>query len=105
MRDEDKPFVMVRRGRFSFSITPRGREGWLRFALWMAPLPPILLAFVLYAKVSEGTPAFFLGLALFIAAMVGWNIAMIRWMKARAEVIDVEELPKLKREADRKGRR
>jgi hypothetical protein len=27
------------------------------------------------------------------------------WMKARAEVVDIEELLKLKREADRKARR
>lgn len=104
MRDEDKPFVMVRRGRFSFSITPRGSTGWAQFALWMAPLPAIILAFVHFAKANEGTPAFFAGLAVFIAAMIGWNLAMIRWMKARAEIIDVEELLKLRREKGRGGR-
>lgn len=104
MRDEDKPFVMVRRGRFSFSITPRGANGWMQFGIWMALMGATVLAFVRYAGAHEGTANFPVGLALFIAAMVGWNLAMIWWMKGRAEVIDVEELLKLKREADRKQR-
>jgi hypothetical protein len=36
--------------------------------------------------------------------MLAWTVGGIWWMKARAEVVDLQELLKLKRELDRKKR-
>ncbi len=105
MRDEDKPFVLYRRGPMNFNIVPRGTKGWVQFGIWMALLAPPTIAFILYAEAYEGTPQFFVALGLFLFATLVWSLAGIWWMKARAEVVDVEALLKLKREAERKGRR
>ena len=105
MRDADKPFVMYRRGRFNFTIVPRGIAGWLQFAVWMALLVPLTGWFVVHAEATEGTPQFVTGLVLFLGAMLVWSVAMIWWMKARAEVVDLQEMLKLKREQERKSRR
>lgn len=102
MRDSDKPFVMYRRSRFNFNIVPRGAKGWALFAAWMVPLAPLLIVFARYAEMLEGTPMFAVALGLFLLALAGWTIAMIVWMRARAEVIDVNEVIRQKREAERK---
>jgi len=105
MREEDKPFVMYRRGALNFTIVPRGMKGWTQFAVWMALLVPLLLWFTHYvAKHSEG-PDFTIGLAIYLGGMLAWTVGGIWWMKARAEVVDLQELLKLKREQDRKRRR
>ena len=105
MRDEDKPFVLYRRGPMNFNIVPRGAKGWVQFAIWMALLAPPTIAFILYAEAHEGTPRFFVGLGLFLLVTLAWSVGGIWWMKARAEVVDVEELVRLKREAERQSRR
>ena len=104
MRDQDKPFVLYRKGPMNFTIVPRGISGWTQFGVWMALLVPMVIVFTIYAEALEGTPAFWLALAMFIAATLVWSIAMIAWMKARAEVVDVQELLRLKRQNDRKQR-
>jgi hypothetical protein len=104
MRDEDKPFVLYRKGPMNFTIVPRGTKGWVQSIIWMALLVPLLLWFIDYiAKHSEG-PAFTIGLALYLGGMLVWTVGGIWWMKARAEVVDLQELLKLKRELDRKKR-
>jgi len=107
MRDEDKPFVMVRRGRWHFTIMPRGARGWTQFAVWMAAFAVPTIAFAVYGERVEGQPRFWVALALYLASVLVWSLASLRWMKARAEIIDVEDLMKLKRETERKrhGRR
>lgn len=105
MRDEDKPFVLYRKGPMNFTIVPRGARGWLQFSAWMALLVPMMIVFTVFAKANEGTPAFFVGLALFVGATLVWSLAMILWMRARAEVVDVNALLKLKREEDRNRQR
>lgn len=105
MRDEDKPFVLYRRGPGNFTIMPRGRKGWMLTVLWVALLMPVVAAFGAYAEGHEGEPAFFIALGLFLAAMLVWTLAMVRWMKARAEVVDVGQMLALKREAERKTKR
>lgn len=104
MRDEDKPFVLYRKGPMNFTIVPRGLKGWLQFSAWMALLVPVLIVFTIHAEATEGTPAFFVGLALFVGATLVWSLAMVLWMRARAEVVDVNALLKLKREEERKRR-
>jgi biotin transporter BioY len=105
MRDENKPFVMYRRSRWNFSIVPRGTAGWRQFAAWLAVYLVPTIAFSLYAERFEGTPKMWIALALFLAGTMVWSIAGIRWMMARAEVIDVTDMLRQKREKDRRRRR
>jgi hypothetical protein len=104
MRDEDKPFMMYRRGTLNFTIVPRGVKGWTQFAVWMALLVPLMLWFASYAAEHGEGPDFYIGLALYLGGMLAWTVGGIWWMKARAEVVDLQELLKLKRELDRKKR-
>lgn len=109
MRDQDKPFVLYRRGPWNFTIMPRGTMGWTQFGVWMALFGVLTIGFAVYAESQEGGPEswpeFWVALAAYLAAVLLWSLASIRWMKARAEVIDVEAMLKLKREQERKGRR
>jgi hypothetical protein len=105
MREQDKPFVMYRRGPWNFTIVPRGKAGWTQFGAWMAVFAVPTIAFALYAESVEGRPEFWVALALYLAATLVWSIASIRWMMARAEVIDIEKLLRQQREAERKQRR
>jgi hypothetical protein len=104
MRDQGKPFVLYRKGPMNFSIVPRGSRGWTQFGVWMVVFAVPTIAFAIYAEAHEGRPGFWVALALYLAATLIWSLASIWWMKARAEVVDVNELLKLKREADRKKR-
>jgi hypothetical protein len=104
MRDEDKPFVLYRTSRWEFKIVPRGRKGWLALIIWNVLALPMILGFSLYLIEHPAGPAFAIGIALFVIAMTIWAVGGIWWMKARAEVVDVAELLKLKHEAERKRR-
>lgn len=105
MRDEDKPFILTRYGRWSFKIAPRNGEGWRQTLIWMALLAPITGGFVWFVSHNPEGTAFHIALALYVAAMAAWSAGGTMWMKARADVVDIDELLKLKREAERKGRR
>lgn len=102
MRDDDKPFVMYRRGPWNFTIAPRGAKGWMQFGLWMALLAPPTIGFVLYAEAREGRSAFYVAFALYMLFTLVWTLAGIWWMKACAEVVDVEAMLRQKREAERR---
>lgn len=104
MRDEDKPFILTRYGRWSFKIAPRNAKGWRQTLIWMALLAPITCGFVWFVSNNPEGTAFHIGLALYVAAMTAWSAGGIMWMKPRAEVVDIEELLKLKREIDAKRR-
>jgi len=104
MRDEDKPFILYRSGRWNFKIMPRGRDGWRQTLIWMALLAPITGGFFWFASNTPEGPAFKLGLVVYLVAMAAWGTGGTMWMKARAEVVDIEELLKLKREVDAKRR-
>jgi hypothetical protein len=105
MRDADKPFVMYRRSAWNFTIMPRGRSGWTQFAAWMVVFALPTIAFAVYAERFEGTPHVWTALALYLAGVMVWSIASLRWMKARAEVIDVTDMLRQKRQNDRRPRR
>lgn len=104
MRDKDKPFVMVRRSRWSFTIMPRGRKGWAQFSAWMAVFAVPTIAFAVYGEHLEGRPEFWVALALYLAAVLVWSLASMRWVMARAEVIDVEKLLRDQRKAESRQR-
>ena len=104
MRDEDKPFICYKQG-WNMKITPRNAEGWRLLALWMVPFFAATGLFVWIGFQaekhgwSESSIALlaFLG---FLPATLIWTIVMIRWMKARSEIIDVNGLIEIKREQD-----
>lgn len=54
----------------------------------------------LVSEHPEGT-AVHIALAVYVGAMVAWGAGGTMWMKARAEGVDIDELLKLKREAER----
>lgn len=104
MRDEDKPFILTRYGRWSFKIAPRNGKGWRQTLVWMVLLAPITGGFAWFASGQPEGSTLHFGLALYLIAMVAWGTGGMMWMKARAEVVDLQELLKLKRELDRKKR-
>ena len=104
MREQDKPFVMYRRGPWNYTIMPRGTAGWTQFAAWMAVFAVPTIAFAIYGEGLKGRPEFWAALALYLAGVLVWSLASIRWMKARAEVVDVEKLIRQQRELERKKR-
>lgn len=105
MREEDKPFVLYRKGPYNFTIVPRGVKGWAQFGVWIALLVPPSIAFAVYAEANEGRPEFWVALAVYLVATLIWSLAAISWMRARAEVVDVAVMLKLKREQERKQSR
>ncbi len=102
MRDQDKPFVLHRRGPWNFTIIPRRISGWAQFCVWMALLVPLLLWFEGYNAAHRKDSGLYTGLAVFIAGMTAWTVGGIWWMKARAEIVDVAEILRQKREIEGK---
>ena len=106
MRDEDKPFVCYRRGRWSMKIEPRGAEGWRLMGMWCVPFLLLTGGHVWLVSGLAGNDALINWTTLgFVVLTVLWAIAMIRWMLARAEVINLDDLLALKRAQDQDKRR
>lgn len=103
MHEQDKPFVMYRRGSWNFTIAPRGKAGWTQFGAWMVVFLVPTMVFAIYAESLNGRPEFWVAVALYLVWTLVWSRASIRWMKARAEVVDVEELLKREQERSRRG--
>lgn len=109
MRDEDKPFVCYKQG-WNIKITPRNAEGWRLFAIWMVPFFTAIGVFVWISVVAEKhgwreSSILLIALLGFLPAILIWVVTMIRWMKARSEIVDFEELLQIKREQDRAKKR
>jgi hypothetical protein len=104
MREEDKPFILTRYGWGGFNIEPRNARGWRLMLTWLALPLPLIGGFALFAEKQSESPAFAAVLAVFIFAMALWGIGGVMWMRARAEVVDVQALLRLKREQERKQR-
>ncbi|OYX64225.1 MAG: hypothetical protein B7Y88_11680 [Sphingomonadales bacterium 32-64-17] len=103
MRDEDKPYVCIRHG-WIVQITPRNGAGWRGLIAWMALLALLTGGYVALAATEPG-PDVMLALAgAFLVLVAGWAWAMIRWMKARSEFVDMNDLEAFKR-SQRKSRR
>lgn len=101
MRDEDKPFICYQQGRWNMKIVPRNAAGWWAFVLWMVGFFAMAGLFVLFMNGEPTKGTMIAMLILYVVATTAWAIAMIRWMKARSEIIDMEDLLALKRERDR----
>jgi hypothetical protein len=104
MRDEDKPFVLYRSGKGSFKIQPRNARGWRIMAVWIALSMVPTGLFIWFATRHPEGPVHLAGLGVYLLTLLIWIIASVRWMKARAEEVDLEALLKLKREAERQQR-
>jgi hypothetical protein len=105
MRDEEKPFICYKTGRWSFKIEPRNAEGWRATALWLAGLIPIGGSSMWITANRPTGILLWLYIGLFTVAMLLWAVGMIRWMKARSEIVDIDELLQIKRERDAEQRR
>ena len=105
MRDEDKPFVCYKHGGWSMKIVPRNAAGWRATALWTLGLLPTIGLFTAFLATEPGLAWEIAAVAILLLATLVWVVAMIRWMKARSEVVDMEDLLRLKREADRQRAR
>lgn len=104
MRDEDKPFICYKQG-WNIKITPRSAEGWRLFAMWMVPFFAATGLFVAISMQAEkhgwsDNSILLIALLGFLPTTLIWVIAMIRWMLARSEIIDVNGLVEIKREQD-----
>lgn len=105
MRDKERPFVMYRRGSGSFTIVPRGAAGWFQFAVWLALLGPLVVWFAEHAETDPDGADFYILVFLFCAGVLGWLIAGLWWMTARAKVVDVVVLKRDREMAERKRQR
>jgi uncharacterized membrane protein len=113
MREEDKPFICYRQGKWGMKIVPRGGAGWRLMAYWTGLFLAILGLFILASTVMEANGKSDNQIALlivppFLVATLIWTVAMIRWMYVRSEIIDMEELIAIKRARDaaaKRGRR
>ncbi len=105
MRDKGKPFVLYRRGPMNFTIVPRGVKGWLQFGVWLALLVPMILRFADQHARDDAGSQFYAALGVFLFGLLFWSIAMIWWMIARADVVDVPVRLRDKQRGARKRRR
>lgn len=109
MRDEDKPFIYYKSGS-GVKISPRNAAGWRAFAVWMIAFFGATGVFVWTTAVAENAgwsdSKILLFLTLpFLLVTALWAFAMIRYMKARSEIVDMDSLIQLKREQDAKKKR
>lgn len=104
MAESDKPFVCIK-GRWSIKIQPRGAEGWKFTALWFLPFLIIMAIFLLAMRAHPSPAQAATYTTLHLVAVGIWVWRMIVWMKARSEVIDIDELLELKRQQDEANRR
>jgi hypothetical protein len=105
MRDQEKPFILTRYRWGGFNIEPRNARGWRLMLTWLALPLPLIGGFALFTEKQPDSPAFAAVLAVFVLAMAIWAIGGIIWMRARAEVVDVQALLRLKREQEHKQSR
>jgi hypothetical protein len=105
MRDEDKPFIYYQHGRWSFRIAPRNARGVRASILWVMALAPIVALFIWAMNTAPNSRIMGFYTAIYVAAMLAWSIAMLRWMKARSEIVNFEELMQIKRERDAVNKR
>lgn len=109
MRDEDKPFVYYKTGS-GFKISLRNAAGWRASAVWMfaffGATGILVWATVAAEKAGwEDSKMLLLVTAPFLCVTAIWVFAMIRYMKARSEIVDMDSLIQLKRELDRNKKR
>ena len=91
MRNEEKPFVMYRSSNGRFRVTPRNAQGRRQTYAWEAILLGLVGLFVWFMSREPSGPELYLGFAGFLSATAACLIGMMRWMRARAEIIDLDK--------------
>lgn len=104
MRDQDKPFICYKQG-WSIKIVPRNAQGWRWLGLWLAAYGLLLAGYLAVAAALTDDSAVTAAIVGFLAISGMWAFAMIRWMLARSEVLNLKELIELKRKRDRESNR
>ena len=104
MAEQDKPFVCYKSG-WSLKITPRNAAGWRALLVWMLALALLTAPFVWLIARQHSDAQVAAYVTGYVLLTVGWSLTMMRWMYLRSEVIDIDELLKLKRELDARKRR
>ncbi|MCC6926330.1 hypothetical protein [Novosphingobium sp.] len=106
MADSDKPYICYKSG-LSMKITPRNAAGWRGLIAWLAGLtiPTGLFVWLMASNPTAGQAT--AATTGYVLATLGWAAAMARWMYVRSEVVDMNELLRLREELqrDRRGRR
>lgn len=105
MSIKEKPFVAYRSGRWSLKIMPRTAAGWRALIIWMVALAPITGLFLWFAAGEPEGVRLWVGLAAYLAVMMIWGLGMMRWMYARSEIVDLDDLLAFKRDQDKAKRR
>lgn len=105
MPEQHKPLIIYRRGWINYRIVPRNAKGWRYLLAWWATILPIAGLAIGFASRYPDGPALYVGLVMFLIVMGFWAIGGIIWLRARSEVLDVEEFLSFKRESERKRRR
>lgn len=105
MRNEEKPFIMTRYAWGGFNIEPRNARGWRLLLGWISLSLLMIGGFALFSEGQHSQSTFAIGLGVFLLGLAVWTVGGIIWMRARSEVVDVEDLLRLKREAERNRRR
>ena len=100
MRDQDKPFICYRNGKWAIRIQPRNAAGWKAMALWLLTMVPGVALFAMVMAREPSKSATTATVILYLLFMVLWAALGIRWMLARSEIIDVEALLAIKRKQD-----
>jgi hypothetical protein len=81
-------------------IAPRIAAGWRAVFVWLLlPAVPAALFLWLLAR-QPGDPQIAAYVTGYVLLTIGWSLAMLRWMYLRSEVVDLNDLLKLKRELD-----
>lgn len=104
MAEQDKPFICYKSG-WNLKFMPRNAVGWWALLLWLVALaiPTALFVLLLTRQHSDAQIAAYV--TGYVLLTVGWSLAMLRWMYLRSEVVDMNELLKLKRELDARNKR
>ena len=71
MREQEKPFILFRRNRFIYNITPRNASGWMQMGVWMALFVPLVAGFAAYDSTRAADSAFGLADAVFLLGLDG----------------------------------
>jgi predicted cation transporter len=101
MAETEKPFICYKSG-LGFKITPRNAAGWRAFGLWMAAFAIGMGAWMALVTRPMAKAAVGYLTAGFLILTLIWVLAMARWMYVRSEVVDMNELLKLREELKRK---
>jgi hypothetical protein len=105
MGKAQKPFIAYWSGRWNLKIVPRNAAGWRALIIWTVMVLPPTVLLGTYLTTKPAMPETIAAHIAYILFLGGWSVAMIRWMLARSERVDLDELLAIKHEQDRSNQR